>query len=267
MVISTRYKYLFIEHPHTGSTAIARELVTLYDGAPILHKYALYDEFSRWAMGDRNKYHVFASVRHPMDIAVCQFFHFKTNHGGHYTDPDCHKINGGWIDERTLRKYEFVRNSDASFERFIRRVLDKPYVPGYLSHLNRLDDSIRFESIQEDFERVLNNLNIEKVRPLPRVNATKRPGGDFLSFYTRGIRQRAIEALGPMMRLTGYEIPPHWDVTPVRTRTWIRFCVLYAAKSIYARYGSPGKVQSIPTTYSELVADETRWPRRFVQSQ
>ena len=49
MVISHRHRYLFVELPRTGSTAIHRELIELYDGTAILQKHATYEDFLRGA--------------------------------------------------------------------------------------------------------------------------------------------------------------------------------------------------------------------------
>ena len=55
MIISHKYKYLFIETPHTGSTAISNELQENYDGQRILHKHAYYFEFARQASEEERK--------------------------------------------------------------------------------------------------------------------------------------------------------------------------------------------------------------------
>lgn len=36
VIIRHRHRYLFVELPHIGSTAIPRDLMSLYDGEPIL---------------------------------------------------------------------------------------------------------------------------------------------------------------------------------------------------------------------------------------
>jgi hypothetical protein len=38
MLISQSDRYVFVELPRTGSTAVRREVRELYDAAPILHK-------------------------------------------------------------------------------------------------------------------------------------------------------------------------------------------------------------------------------------
>ena len=51
MIISEKNKYLFLELPRTGSTAISKELRDHYDGKRILRKHSLYHEFKKIAGG------------------------------------------------------------------------------------------------------------------------------------------------------------------------------------------------------------------------
>src|SRR5262245_27774439 len=80
MVISHKHRYLFVEIPNTGSTAISAELRRHYDGEPVLHKHATYGEFLRLASRDQRTYFVFGTVRNPLDLAVTEYFKLKTNH-------------------------------------------------------------------------------------------------------------------------------------------------------------------------------------------
>lgn len=66
MVISDKYKYLFVELPHTGSTAISRELCEYYDGTQILSKHIFYHQFLKTATPKRKNYFVFSCIRKPL---------------------------------------------------------------------------------------------------------------------------------------------------------------------------------------------------------
>ena len=55
MIISHRHRFVFVELPRTGSSAVRRELRELYDGVPILHKHSTYDEFRRQARSEKLK--------------------------------------------------------------------------------------------------------------------------------------------------------------------------------------------------------------------
>lgn len=70
VIISDRHRYLFVELPRTGSTAVHRELKARYDGTPILTKHATYRDFLKVATENQKRYFVFSSVRNPLDDAV-----------------------------------------------------------------------------------------------------------------------------------------------------------------------------------------------------
>src|SRR2546426_260618 len=40
LIVSHKHRYVFVELPRTGSTAVRHELRELYDGTPILHKHS-----------------------------------------------------------------------------------------------------------------------------------------------------------------------------------------------------------------------------------
>lgn len=52
MIISHEHRYVFVEVPRTGSSAINRELRERYGGVRILTKPATYEEFARQASDD-----------------------------------------------------------------------------------------------------------------------------------------------------------------------------------------------------------------------
>ena len=56
MVISDKYKYVFVELPRTGTTAISKELVENYDGKTILWKHAPLNKFLEQATPEQQAY-------------------------------------------------------------------------------------------------------------------------------------------------------------------------------------------------------------------
>ena len=114
MVISHEHRYLFVELPHTGSTAIHAELCSNYTGENILHKHAYYHEFLKVASSEEKKYFAFSGLRNPLDEAVSIFFKYKTNHGN-YINPRQMKKNGGWVNKRDLVRYHYIKDNNADF--------------------------------------------------------------------------------------------------------------------------------------------------------
>ena len=87
MIISHKYKFLFIGLPFSASSAISKELHIKYEGESSLRKHSLYYEFERTASKEELKYFVFAVLRNPMEIAITVFEKMKANAKGNFTNP------------------------------------------------------------------------------------------------------------------------------------------------------------------------------------
>ncbi len=85
MIISDRYRYVFIQTPMTGSSAVAKELVEKYEGRTILSKHAIYSTFLANANNEQRKYFVFSGVRHPLDKMVSNYQKMLNNHNERFT--------------------------------------------------------------------------------------------------------------------------------------------------------------------------------------
>jgi len=161
LIISDRHRYLFVELPRTGSTAVRRELRALYDGRPILTKHATYGDFLRVATEDQKRYFVFSSVRNPLDDAVSKYFKVKGGraHGalprGTRGDRPSGKRRGkDRLINRLLDRHmtRFVRRTGADFPTFFLHYYVLPYDTwASLAH-HRFGLVMRFETLADDFE-------------------------------------------------------------------------------------------------------------------
>ena len=165
MVISHKYKYLFIEVYRTGSTAISSELCELYDGEKILSKHSRYHEFLKIASEEEKKYFVFSGIRNPMDMVVSGYLKMKNDHKGRYTNPSEWRRNGGTISDKNLKLYQTVK--DLTFEEYFNKYFKLPYDNWTNVAHGKFDFIIKFENIQKDFSEVLRRLHIEQKRELP----------------------------------------------------------------------------------------------------
>ena len=213
MIISHRHRYLFIELPRTGSTAIRRELRANYDGAPILHKHATYEEFLKQATDDEKTYFVFSGIRNPMDAAVSLYFKLKTDHNQRMSDPTRRPKHKPILNRILHRvKFGFLRRTDADFATYFMRYYVLPHDTfASLSH-HRLDYVIRFESLADGFAEALHRIGIEPVRPLPAANATSTRSREWTQYYPPRTWKRARRVFGPYMARWGYEFPPEWHI-------------------------------------------------------
>ena len=226
MVISDKHKYLFVELPHTGSTAISKELCENYDGVTILSKHARYNQFLKIATPERRRYFVFSCMRNPLDEAVSVYFRYKTNHKGRYTNPAKWKRNGGSVSDYSLKAFNFVHRNSADFPAFLKRFYRKPYDDwSNLAH-KKFDFIIRFENLQGDFSKVLDLLGIKLVRPLTVVNKTAEKGVNFWFYYPPEIFDYARKIFGPFMKEWNYDFPSEWGEKPIPLLSQVEFRLL-----------------------------------------
>jgi len=206
VIISHRHEYLFIEIPHTASTAISKELREHYAGESILYKHANYSEFKHQASPAEKKYFKFCAVRNPLDIVVTEYSKYRSNHREAYTRPSAWARNGGWVLDSHLDRYQYIMKHDASFEQFFAHYYTSIYHNWFLVGHAELDCIMRFERIGEDFERVLRKIGIEPVRTLPVINASQR-SQELADYWTPKAYARAAHIFGPFMRQWGYRFP------------------------------------------------------------
>jgi hypothetical protein len=211
MIISHPHKYLFIELPRTGSTAVSKELVLNYGGEPILKKHATYRDFCLQASEEEKQYFTFSAIRNPMDKALSLYFKYKTDQRD-YENPETFDRSNVFVTWLMKSQFRFVRYGNASFTEFFKRYYYLPYDDwSSLSHKD-LDFVIRFEHLQEDFANVLELIGLESVGGLPVVNKTAQRSSDFWSDFGPELHVRAQWVFGPYFKRWGYEFPKDWPI-------------------------------------------------------
>jgi hypothetical protein len=241
LIISHKYKYLFIEIPLTASWAIHHELCHHYDGQPILHKHATYSEFRHHATFEELSYFVFATVRNPLDKIVSIYFKLKNDQKGIFSDSK--SLSQGIIDYSDQKKYQYINNHGADFESFFRKYYKLPYSDMINLSGKYLDYVVRFENIQEDLAVLLMKLSVEQIQPLPLTNETPGKSKDFLTFYTPVIIPQAKRVCGPYMKNWSYQIPESWGnstISSVYDFVYRGLNQLRFFYTIYLRYNNAG---------------------------
>ncbi len=233
MIISHNHKYLFIELPRTGSTAIARELRRNYDGVQILRKHSTFHDFMRIANDEEINYFKFSCIRNPLDDAVSRYFKLITNHRERFTDPIKRKKRRSIVERLETSLFNYVQKSGADFPTFFMKFYIFPYDNwASVCHTN-LDFIIRFEKIQEDFDQALNLIGLEPVQPLPIHNKTSARNKNYNSYYTPRTIDRAKMVYGPFMEQWGYQFPPEWGETIVTSWSQFQFDILHFFRIFY----------------------------------
>jgi hypothetical protein len=239
VIISHTHRYLFVELPRTGSTAVRHELRELYDGVPILHKHSTYDEFRRQASPDQLKYFVFSTVRNPLDDAVSRYFKLRTDHRQRFSDITQQKNRralNSFIDDRM---YKYLANSAVDFSTFFLHFYRLPYDTWASLDHKSFDYVMRFERLADDFDKVLRLIGLEPKRMLPARNVTGERTNSFTDYYSARARRRAFHVFGPYMRRWGYEFPSDWGVPPRSTLDEVGYTVFNGLARLYWTHVRP----------------------------
>lgn len=224
MIISHKYKYLFVEVPLTASTAISAELCEYYDGQPILGKHSHYSDFLRQASAAEKEYRVVAGIRNPLDQIVSRFHKLRNNHRNSYTEAKNFVENGGWVSKRDRRMFAFIDCGKYDFSQYFAKFFGSYFVrkSQYMWLPETYDKIIRFEYLQEDFSDLLKIIGAEKERDLPVVNKTDRED-DFLSFYVPEIQYQVRYVFGPYMKYWGYRFSEDWQESSIPWHSEVQF--------------------------------------------
>lgn len=255
MIISHQHKYVFVELPHTASTAISKELRENYSGEPILYKHSAYYEFTKIASPEEKKYFVFSGIRNPIDDLVSRYFKYKTNHNENYTNPERWKKNGGWIPAHQIKEYNDIVKNDLDFSGFFQRHCKLTYDNWSSLEHHNFDFVIHFENLQNDFQTVLNLIGIEPKRDLPQVNKTSEKEQDPFSYFSPETFQQAKEVLGPFMEKWGYEFPSEWGDASVPPMRQIEFQLLGIPRKFYWRYIKKQRGLGMPPVHVQVASD------------
>ena len=235
MVISHKYKYLFIEFPLTGSTSVSKALVEDYDGERILFKHASYFDYKKSILSKENDYFIFSCIRNPLDQAVSHYYKYKTDHRGRYTRL-AEKYDYRYLVNRyQVKRFKFVANSPG-FEEYFLKFYKWPYNSwSSISHPH-CDYVMRFENLSSSYCEALKRIGIKNPLPLPSANTTKKQDSDFISCYSSKAIIRAKKVFGIYMKELGYEFPKEWGEVEISTKERMLYKLQNAYKHIYWKH-------------------------------
>jgi len=237
MIISHKYKFLFIGLPFSASSAISKELHQQYEAQPFLRKHSLYYEFNKEATKQEMGYFVFAVLRNPMEIVITTYEKMKSNAKGNFTNPVFFTENGGHITAKQRERFDFIINNNATFQQYFNKFYKKPYDNLSSLTIDYCDFVIRYENIDRDYLSALKNIGISNPKPLNVANKTLgKVQNDILGYYTDEIKDRAVSVFGPFMRKYNYVFPEQWkDVKPSLISIY-QFRILSILRNINVKY-------------------------------
>ena len=239
MVISDEHKYVFVELPLTGTSAISTELCRSYDGRRILNKHSTYRTYLRQASDEERKYFAFSCIRDPMDAVVSQYFKLKSDHFDFENPEKLAKrtwLNRLVYSRRRLEQIRFIRDNHADFATYFMRFYRTPYSNWAILSHHKLDFVIRFENLSEDFALALSKVGLKMLDLLPVRNSTRERSRDFLSYYTDDTIERSKRVFSPFMAEWGYGFPNSWGDTHITTALQVEYAILNSVRKFYWNY-------------------------------
>ncbi|WP_420576960.1 hypothetical protein [Ekhidna sp.] len=171
MIISHKYKYVFIGLPFSASSAISKELIEQYDGEPILEKHSNAYELKTQTSIDLNEYRLFACIRNPIDIAFSQYSKFLNNPGKVFETKKYFRENGGHITKADRKWFRRIQLG-LSFDEFLKGKFKLPVDTLYSYNHKYLDFVINFHDLNDSFKECIKSIGLTPKRDLPVFNKT-----------------------------------------------------------------------------------------------
>lgn len=214
-VISDQYGYLFILAPGTGSTATAQALCREAAGrwVPpedvrdpngkmlVPRKHTTIAELRRFGLDDERlgTLFKFSAVRNPFDFWASQWLRLRVRWSSLVDDPH------SFVHNRPGDAEAVRASTQLTFPEWLQRQLGPRAGKGvtqYLNphHLQGTDFTLRFEHLQEDFDRVVERLAIGRRIELPRVNVTEERDPDYRHYYDDESRRLVEQVFAPYLR-------------------------------------------------------------------
>ena len=232
MIISHKYKYVFVGLPLAASTAISKELCEQYDGKPILAKHSIYQDFLKIATEEEKKYKVIACARNPLDISVSYYTKMINDSSGNFSNEKLLRKNGGHLKMRDYKLSKYLRDNNSSYGHFLKKYYQFPFDNWLSITAPYCSFIIRFENLQEDFEKALNIVvflqsenYLCKIKPKQKVT--------FESFYNEENRELSLFIFGPYMLKHGMAFPEIWKEKKVSSYSLLLFKLFGFIRKIY----------------------------------
>ena len=262
MIISHKWKYVFIELPHTGSSAVSKVLRKCYDGIAVLHKHATYDELLKVAKEEVAGYYVFSTIRNPLDKAVTRYFILRND-----LDGISGKLrNAGpfvrWAKRYQIRRTHLIQKNKMTFSDYFLRHYRLPYDDWSVLDHEDFQFVMRFESLQHDFSEVLSEIGIPETHGLAHANQTPGRLPDFKSYYDDKAIVRAKKVFGPYMEKWSYEFPNEWGSVNVTRSVRMTIRVANVVRLVYWRNFRPSIYAVVRKRTNNLQGDYKRVPSR-----
>jgi hypothetical protein len=232
MIISHKYKYVFVGLPLAASTAISKELCEMYEGKPILSKHAIYQDFLKVASEEEKKYKVLACSRNPLDISVSQYTKMMNNANGNYSNENLLRKNGGHFKQFEFNLAKRFWEINGTYDQFLNEFYKVPFDNFLSVTVPYCNYVMRFDYLQQDFEKALLSCNIQPKRLLPVVNKTNKKVS-YEAFFNENNKKKALSIFGPYMLKHNIPFPNSWIQPIVPFYSRLLFAIMGKIRMFY----------------------------------
>lgn len=168
MIISTKYKYIFIAIHHTASTVIEEELCRNYAGERVRFKHSLPVLLPKWV----ENYKIIGGVRNPITDLIAQYNKYKNDHLGIYSEQIYGHPEHKFLNKRSERYFKEINLGVMSLDQYIESITKLPYVPRVSLNSKSYSYIYKMENLSSEFEKIIDHIGAKVVNSLPHKNRT-----------------------------------------------------------------------------------------------
>ena len=172
MLVSNKYKSIFIAIPHTGSTVIEEVLVNNYGFKPIRNKHSLPVYLPKKFRG----YKIVGGICDPLSDMSTMYWKFKNDHLGLYSEAlknNRKMIRHKSISNRGLYFFKKVNSGTWDFNQFIKKSTSPFFVSRINVNKSMYDYIYHKDSLEKDWHKIKFIFGIDDSFELPRKNITQ----------------------------------------------------------------------------------------------
>ncbi len=167
MIISHRHRFVYVQVPQTGSTALGDWMIEHLDGLDVLRKHTTLAEARRVLGVHIEGYLVVASVRDSIDQFVSSFYKIVR-------DREAEGVEPGRSASRAART-SWASSGAPTLDDYVTTFVRRVHAPAWVACIRRADLVIRYEQFDADVGEMARRLGVTDVPPVPVMNTTPRP--------------------------------------------------------------------------------------------
>jgi hypothetical protein len=208
VIVSHEHRFVYVQVPQTGSSAIGSWMIDHLDGVSVLRKHTTLPQARRLLGSSIDGYLVIASVRDSLDQFVSSYF--KT-----LNRPPTGNGSGGWFGLRatSTARVRWAQSGNPTLDSYIDQFVRRPHAPVYTVSLRAADLVLRYEEIESASQYLAAALGTGELPPVPHLNPTDRKRSDLAELASPERFDRVVRFHRPYRHEWGYtdDAPGRFD--------------------------------------------------------